>query len=576
MKKKVTIIIIILIILLLGGYFTFKSINENNLKYEVAKIDNYNYFVLKSNGKYGVIDKTGNIIISSEYDDVKIPNPEKPIFVCYNGNNTKILNEKNEEVLQEYKNVEPIRLTNIASDLMYEKSVFKYEENGKYGIVSFEGKKITNAIYEELESLPYKEGQLQIKQDGKYGVINIKGKKIIPNKYDKIVADGYYTDENQYDFAGYIVSLTTDEGYRYGYINYNRKKILDVEYNDMSRVNEISEERNSYIICAKNGQYGVMRNGEQVIPNEYQSIRYDSSNKVFVVEKSKKYGIVNISGKEIVPTQYNQIDITGIYLYAQNEQGTTVYNSNGTQANINANISILNTENEKYRIRINTEDGKTRYGVVDKEGKQLIKEKYSYITYLYNNHFIVSNENGKLGVINDKENEEIEIKYDSLQKIQGTELLQATLSDEESMTIFSKDMKEICKINNAKIEQKDEYIKIYNDKEQKYFSKEGEELKNTDIYKDNKLFAKSQNDKWGFVDKNNNVKVDFKYDKVTEFNKEGFAAVCKDGKWGSINDNGEEVVEPKYEINTSNEPSFIGKYYQVIYGFGEIYYTDDK
>lgn len=576
MKKKVTTIIIILIILLLGGYFTFKSINENNLKYQVAEINDYNYFVLKSNGKYGVIDKTGNIIISSEYDDVKIPNPEKPIFVCYNGNNTKILNEKNEEVLQEYKNVEPIRLTNIASDLMYEKSVFKYEENGKYGIVSFEGKKITNAIYEELESLPYKEGQLQIKQDGKYGVINIKGKKIIPNKYDKIVADGYYTDENQYDFAGYIVSLTTDEGYRYGYINYNRKKILDVEYNDMSRVNEISEERNSYIICAKNGQYGVMKNGEQVIPNEYQSIRYDSSNKVFVVEKSKKYGIVNISGKEIVPTQYNQIDITGIYLYAQNEQGTTVYNSNGTQANINANISILNTENEKYRIRINTEDGKTRYGVVDKEGKQLIKEKYSYITYLYNNHFIVSNENGKLGVINDKENEEIEIKYDSLQKIQGTELLQATLSDEESMTIFSKDMKEICKINNAKIEQKDEYIKIYNDKEQKYFSKEGEELKNTDIYKDNKLFAKSQNDKWGFVDKNNNVKVDFKYDKVTEFNKEGFAAVCKDGKWGSINDNGEEVVEPKYEINTSNEPSFIGKYYQVIYGFGEIYYTDDK
>lgn len=576
MKKKVTTIIIILIILLLGGYFTFKSINENNLKYQVAEINDYNYFVLKSNGKYGVIDKTGNIIISSEYDDVKIPNPEKPIFVCYNGNNTKILNEKNEEVLQEYKNVEPIRLTNIASDLMYEKSVFKYEENGKYGIVSFEGKKITNAIYEELESLPYKEGQLQIKQDGKYGVINIKGKKIIPNKYDKIVADGYYTDENQYDFAGYIVSLTTDEGYRYGYINYNRKKILDVEYNDMSRVNEISEERNSYIICAKNGQYGIMRNSEQVIPNEYQSIRYDSSNKVFVVEKSKKYGIVNISGKEIVPTQYNQIDITGIYLYAQNEQGTTVYNSNGTQANINANISILNTENEKYRIRINTEDGKTKYGVVDKEGKQLIKEKYSYITYLYNNHFIVSNENGKLGVINDKENEEIEIKYDSLQKIQGTELLQATLSDEESITIFSKDMKEICKINNAKIEQKDEYVKIYNDKEQKYFSKEGEELKNTDIYKDNKLFAKSQNDKWGFVDKNNNVKVDFKYDKVTEFNKEGFAAVCKGGKWGSINDNGEEVVEPKYEINTSNEPSFIGKYYQVIYGFGEIYYTDDK
>ena len=46
------------------------------------------------------------------------------------------------------------------------------------------------------------------------------------------------------------------------------------------------------------------------------------------------------------------------------------------------------------------------------------------------------------------------------------------------------------------------------------------------------------------------------------------------GKWGAINEKGEEVAEPIYEWKDSTEPSFIGKYYQVTYGFGEFYYTN--
>ena len=63
-------------------------------------------------------------------------------------------------------------------------------------------------------------------------------------------------------------------------------------------------------------------------------------------------------------------------MYAQNEQGTTVYNNNGTQANIDSNIAILKTENEKYRIRINDELG-SKYGIIDDEGAQLVEEKYN-------------------------------------------------------------------------------------------------------------------------------------------------------------------------------------------------------
>ena len=107
----------------------------------------YNYFVLKENEKTGVIDRSGNIVIDSIYDDVKIPNPEKPVFICYSGKNTKVLNEKREEIFTKYNNVEPIKLNNVASELMNEKSVLKYLENGKYGIINLKGRRITKSIY---------------------------------------------------------------------------------------------------------------------------------------------------------------------------------------------------------------------------------------------------------------------------------------------------------------------------------------------------------------------------------------------------------------------------------------------
>ena len=162
-----------------------------------------------------------------------------------------------------------------------------------------------------------------------------------------------------------------------------------------------------------------------------------------------------------------------------------------------------------------------------------------------------------------------------MQKIYETDLIQAFTNEDKTTQIFSKDINKICEMKNAVIEKQNNYIKIYNEKESKYISEEGKELKNTEVYQDNKLFTKMQDEKWGFVDINGKVIVDYKYDKATEFNKYGFAAVKKDGKWGAINEQGQEIVKPKFEFKEQIEPSFIGQYYQVVYGYGEFYYTDD-
>ena len=578
MKRKFIIRNVILAILLIAIVVgvSYYFIVKNGRKYEIEKVENYNYFVLKQGDLTGVIDKEGNTVVNTKYEDIKIPNPEKDLFVCYtSGNNTTVLNKNSEEIMKEYKNVEPIRLQNIASDLMYEKSVLKYKENDKFGLIDFTGKKITNAIYDEIEGLPYKEGELLVKQNEKLGVINIKGNKLINIEYDKLEVDGYYTGEDGYKFSGYIVSNKTGEGYRYGYINNDGNLVLKIEYNQISRITQINDNENAYLINAKNGQYGLTINDKQVLNNEYQSISYDEANKLLVIEKSKKYGVANLDGNVIVPTKFDQIDITGIYLYAKNSQGTVIYNNNGTEANIDTNIAILNTSNEKYRIRINNENG-TKYGVIGKDGKQIIDEKYNYIEYLYDNYFIVSDAKSKLGVIDDKDNIKIAIENDSLQRVQNTDIIQTVTTLDKTTKLYSKDMNLICEMKNANITAEKDYIAISNETEKKFYTKNGQEVENREVYKENELFSKKENDKWGFVNKEGKTIVDPIYDKVTEFNKYGFAAVLKDGKWGVVNKEGKQITDTIYKLNDNQEPFFIGKYYQVKYGFGESYFTDNN
>lgn len=573
MKKKNILILAITVIIIISllGYLTIKNIQERDRKYEIETIARYKYFVVREDDRYGVIDANGNKIVEAKYENVKIPNPEKEVFICYENNKTKVLNKENEEIFTEYENIEPLRLKNIASDLMYEKSVLKYSKDGKYGIIDFRGKKITKAIYEEIDTLQFKEGELLVKKDEKYGVINIKGATLVKTNYNTIEADKFYEEENGYKRAGYIVGKKTDEGYRYGYVNLKGKEIIETKYNDLYRISEI-ESNDIYMICADNGKYGLIKNDKTVIENIYQSLTYSESSNNIVVLKGKKYGVISITGEKIVPCNYKQIDIIGQNIYATNDdENVTIFNSKGEQIELDKEEAIINVKDTDYIIYIKTTDGKTNYNVY-KNDKIIIKKAYTYIQYLFENYFIVCDSNGKIGIIDDNEKIVIPFNYNSIQKIENTNMIQTINNNTNVTEIYSKSMHKILELKDATVEIKTEYIELYNDEEIRYISKDEKEIKNTDLFKQNNIFAKKVGNNWGFVDINGNTIVDYKYEKVTELNEYGFAGIKQNGKWGVVNSNGQVIVEPTYELNY-NEPTFIGEYYQVVYGNGEIYYT---
>lgn len=566
--------IIIGLILILAIYGLIQVVTKNNKVYDVEKIDDYKYFVLKQKGKYGVIDAKGNVIIETKYSDVVIPNPSKDIFVCKENGKSKVFNSKNKELYTKYEDADAIELKNIASDLMYEKSILKVQKNGKYGLADLNGKEILGTNYSSIEALAYREGSVLIKKDDKCGVANMRGTEIIKCEYDKISIDNYYTDADKYKYSGYVVGNKTQEGYRYGYISYKGKKLLNNEYNEIIRITDIKDNNNIYLISAKNGQYGLTKNGKELTSNEYQSMTYEIDMNLIIVQKNQKYGAIDIEGKTIIPVEYDEINVNGMYVYAKNAQGIIVLDSTGKEVNMNSNSYKYSTENEKYFITVVNSENEGKYGVVDKNGNKVIEEKYSYIGYLFGDYFIASDKDKKLGIIDSNENIKLEFKYNSVQKVQNKNIVQATINDTGITEIYDNYLAKSAEMEKARIQKYDDYVKVYNDEETKYFDNNGKELTNAQVFTNNKLLVKEQNGAYGFADKNGNIKVQCIYESATEFNKYGFASVKKNDKWGVIDEEGNVVVEPLYQINYT-EPDFIGKYYKVTYGFGEFYYTDD-
>ena len=576
-KKKLFIILAVVIAIILIAIFTIMYfIERSKYDYKIQKVTRIDYNVINEKDRYGVINRNGDIIIEPTYDIIQIPNPSKDVFICMYEYNVeqkeykvKVLNEKGEELYQGYDSIQAIPTETTYDGIPFEKTVLRYKQSGKYGLLSIDGKKITEPIYDQISAIAYKEGMLLIKKNEKCGVININGKIVIPVEYESITADNYYSEKNLYKTTGFIVSKKTDEGYRYGYINYKGQKVLDTQYTEIERVTEIQDDNNVYLVALKDGQAGLLKNKKVILNYEYEDISYNLYNDVFVIQRNSKQGITDRDGNIKIQPEYDSVLFGGIYINAKKDEQLVVLDLNGNK-----------TENQDILSKIPTKDGKHYiisdkdeiYKITDENGDIIIDKGYSYIEELDNNYYIVAN-NNKNGIINLSGKADIDLKYSSIFKIEDTQLLQANISSKNLITLIDKNMKVLVSMENAKIEVQDNYVRIYSDTDNKYFDYEGKELSSKEIFPNNKLYAKKINDKWGFVDCDGNLKVQNEYDMVTEFNEYGFAGIKKDGKWGSINSDGEIVQEPIYTINWPS-PKFIGKFYKSVEWYGDLYYTN--
>lgn len=419
-KKVIAFIVAIIVLIMVGiSLKNLLSRGKESLTKDVSTLTTY--ISIYENNKWGVIDNKGNKIIEPTYDEmIIIPNKNEAVFVCtYNVDyttgtyKTKVLNEKGKEILNDYDSVEALE-NSTDNEIWYEKEVLKFEENGKYGLVDYDGKVILEPEYSSIEVMPGIQNNLIISNDGLYGVYNIATNDVVIETVYKAVTA---LTNNSSD--GYIV---TNESGLVGLIAADKKQILDCKYteikgftgikeyvvtenNEVKLVNEKGETllnkgydsieyiTTNYLVITKSGKYGVINKaGESVLSAEYDKLEYAFEN-YFIAEKSGKKGLVNSENETIIPFDYitmNYVSEAGIIVADKDYENTDIINSSLEIALKDIIVSELNVEYGYLRVRDGSEYKYYNFKLEEKTNIEMLST---------NTLFLVK-ENGKYGYVN--------------------------------------------------------------------------------------------------------------------------------------------------------------------------------
>lgn len=297
------------------GTYSTKAINEKNEElftdYEkVEAIENYDnsnnlwyasgILKVSKDGKWGVIDTKGNVIVDCKYDDITA-----------------------------LKGVENSLLTEV---------------DGKYGIIDYVGSVIIENEYESIEPLAntYENGYIVENADGKYGVITYTKTNVVAEEYDDI--------KNVYGNGNYYI---VKEGDNWEIIDTDAKKYLEGEYDDIIDIN------GENAIVSNGNKLGVVAiaDGKNIIDIDYDIITHASGDN-YIVSRDSKYGIIDSNGNMLLEPSYTNIvyrDTAGFY-EASTENGTSDLLDSDLNVKLsNVIISELNTSNGYVKVRQNGE-----------------------------------------------------------------------------------------------------------------------------------------------------------------------------------------------------------------------------
>ncbi len=430
--KKViaTIIAIIVIIMMVISLKKILTPKDKQTK-DVSSLTTY--IPVYENEKWGVIDNKGNIIVGLDYDEmVIVPDSNKDIFICvydvdYNNEQykTKVIDKEGKEIFTEYEMIEAIENTDD-SIVWYEENVLKFQRNGKYGLIDFEGKEIASPIYDNIYAMPGVEKSIIIETNGRKGLVNAVTEEIvIEPKYTDITSllESY---EN-----GYIVK---NENNKCGIILPDKTKVLEEKYDEIKKVSgnnyyvviengilEVIDSSSNVIlnsgydsveeialdnfIIIKDSKYGVIdKTGQIILPAEYENIKFAFSD-YFIVQKDGKSGIINKDGTTVVGFDYDKINYikTADFFEAEKSDYTTdIIDRSFNTVLSNIIISELNIDDGYLRVREGTDYKYYNFKFEEKTNKEVLSR---------NTLFLVK-ENGKYGYENKNGERIVDCIYD--------------------------------------------------------------------------------------------------------------------------------------------------------------------
>ena len=443
---------------------------------------------------------------------------------------------------------------------------FLVNKNNKWGVIDNSSKIVIEPTYTESIIIPNNKKDIfictyNVEEDGTYKtrVLNSKNKELFTN-YDQIYGLENYDENNNLWYENNVLKVEKDG--KYGLIDFNGKEILNCSYDD---IYTLKGTENS-IITVKDEKKGLVNDGgKELVKTAYEDIiSLGKDTKMYIVKENGKFGIENIlecKYDDIKPLNNKDIfyvEEDGQYKIINKDEESIFSEDFDSIKTIKDNIVVYSFENNYYAYNIS-------------ENKKL-SDKYEELTYTANGLFIAK-KNDDYGIINIDDEEKISADYTNINYYENVEMYELEKQGETENTILDRNLNEILKGIISTTNKEKGYITVWKEEGYKYYDLKGEEKEPSQVLVQNNLFLSKKDNKFGFVDKNGNIVVDYIYDDAREQNDYGYAAIKQNGLWGAIDKNGQIICETKYNLDNNLIIDFIGEYHLGV-DINSMYYTN--
>ncbi|MEK7433705.1 MAG: WG repeat-containing protein [Cyanobacteriota bacterium] len=518
--------------------------------------DKEGYFLIKKDGKTGLLNKSGARIAEPKYDHFSFLTDN---FISVNIGGTK--------KTQGSSLVEPI----------------EYIEGGLYGVIDTTGKIIIEPVYEGLfyyetylsDSYEYSSNYFYTNKNNKQFLFDKTGKKLIESDFNlgKIYKDKYI-----------IISKARRQPY--GIIDLKGNVIIEPIYKSIEKIGDLLLAETSYDFFTIN----IDEKSMLKISSKYSLVKQLNNENLFIVSINNKFGLINMKGEIIIPIEYENLELNKEnYINARIGNTSFVFDKSGKElssvkkeklynrlentnnerifiSELNKKLGVIDDNDKiiidfKYDYISNSIIYKnfvifklgTRTGLLDlSSGKEIIKAKYDDISPIeYNEDLFKIRINDKIGLFDVKRNITLEPKYDEIDytvfpdkfifglnkkygviDINGKIILEAKYDEKvvfsDSLIVFSLDKKSIYLDQNLKEIFVSEYSIV--------------------SYNYNSYIMVEKDNRYGFLDKKGKVVVPVKYDKVKDI-ENGYFKVKLDGRWGTVDEKGNENFVDEIYVN---------------------------
>ncbi len=307
-------------------------------------------------------------------------------------------------------------------------------KNGKWGYCNAEKQIIIGAEYEEVECFP-SVGCAIVKKKGKWGLIDSSGKVVRPCEYTWMARSDNGIRVNA---GGYVNKSNYPEGGKWGFLSISGKEILPLRYTDVyenytkeiyavsskglraynlngeevitpeyEKVQVLSD---TYTPVEIDGQWGLIdHSGKEVVRPQYNQIESTNYQNLFVVKIEQKWGFLH--GKELLLRRYDYIghlDIYDGYIDVSEDDKEGLVDSTGKEVVPLRYESIFRYSGGYMCIKLNG-----KYGFIDRTGREVIPPRYDY-AFIFSEGYASVQNNGKYGFVDTTGKEVVPLRYDKV------------------------------------------------------------------------------------------------------------------------------------------------------------------